>query len=97
MGSGLTVFGVNHDTAIAYAVSQHPSTDGLHPSVQQELEEDLNWNQASTLSLTANPKSAMVIPLIAVAIQLWLMARLSCHLGFRFVGELCQSPWFGAQ
>ena len=64
MGSGLTTFGVNHDTAMAYAVTQHPSTENLHPSVRKELEEDLGWNQASTLSLAATPKSAFGNPVL---------------------------------
>ena len=95
-GSGLTIFGVNHDTAMAYAVSEYPDTEGLHPSLLSELEEDLEWNQASILSLTATPKSAFFIPVIAIAIQLWLFSRLSCHFGLNVVGELCKSPWFGA-
>ena len=95
MAGGLTVFGVNHDTAIAYAILNHPDTKDLPTPLVQELEEDLAWNQASTLSLSATPKTAFFIPFFVLLVQLWLSSRLSCHFKLGWIGTLCESPWFG--
>ena len=77
-GTGLAVFGVNHDTAISLAVIAEK--DGLQasfsPILLQELKEDLDWDRSATLALQPNIKSAYFVILLSFAIQIFLMTRI---------------------
>ena len=90
---GLTTFGVSHDTAMAFMVEHHPNTQNFDPVAQRELHEDLNWDQARTLKLTPNPKTAIFVPFLALLLQSYVFFRLSCQ--FRpDLSSICQWPIF---
>ncbi len=78
LGSGLALasFGANHDAAIALAWSARGQGDTLPEGLARELDAELERDRAGVLSLRASPKVAMVIPVVALAAQLWLVWRL---------------------
>ena len=88
--SGLTVFGVNHNTAMALAATQFPDLQKLPEPLRKEMEEDLAWDQAKTLSLRPNPKTSLVIPLISILLQGYVIVRLSCHVDMKWFAEQCK-------
>ena len=96
---GLTSFGVNHDTAVAYSVElqEQAGFSALQGVMQQELEEDLNWDRSQTLSLKVHPKTAVMLPWLAIAIQSYVFLRLMCGWKIPFAGSvsMCSSFWFG--
>ena len=94
----LTSFGVNHDTAVAYCLllEKDPSGIVLNHTMRHEMEEDLSWDRAGTLALKANPKTAVVAPWLAIALQMYVVTRVCCKLGIDFRGNgVCSSFWFG--
>jgi hypothetical protein len=93
MALGLTTFGVSHDTAMAIVAEHYPNTSNFDPRTQKELEEDLKWDKAKTLSLKAHVKTAVAIPILAIIIQGYVFTRLSCDLKASFV-DVCSWPIF---
>ena len=91
--SGLTVFGVNHNTAMAFAVTTYPNIQELPKNVRLEIEEDLKWDKAKTLGLKANPKTAIFIPFLSIVLQSYVFVRLSCRLNWQDF-EFCSSVFF---
>ena len=91
--SGLTVFGVNHNTSMAFAMTSYPDIQTLPKDLRFEVEEDLKWDKAKALSFKANPKTAMIIPFISVLLQGYVFVRLSCRLQWH-VFEMCSSAFF---
>ena len=77
-GTGLAVFGVNHDTAISLAViAEKDGQQAAFSSVLlQELKEDLDWDRSATLALQPNIKSAYFVIILSFAIQIFLMSRI---------------------
>ena len=77
-GLSLGSFGINHDTAIAYAVQAQNEGVALseHPVLETELKEDLNNDRAQTLSLKPHSILSYVIPLITLLLHgyLWSLA-----------------------
>ena len=70
----LATFGVNHDTAIAYALKAHNEGESLstHPALEQELKEDLDRDRAETMSLKPHSILSYLIPCIALVLQGYL-------------------------
>ena len=69
-GLGLAAFGVNHEATIALALSfTKQGSEALPESLVKELEEEMERDRESTLGLQAFPKTALVMPLIALAVQ----------------------------
>ena len=90
---GLTTFGVSHDTAVAFMVASYPNTKDLDVKAQKELDEDLEWDQARTLKLTPNPKTAIFVPFLAIALQSYVFFRLSCQFQLDW-DQVCRLPIF---
>ena len=69
-------FGINHDTAVAYALRAREEGVALseHPILEMELKEDLARDSAGTMSLKPHPVLSYVIPGVALLLQgyLWL-------------------------
>ena len=87
MALGLTSFGVSHDTAMAEVAIHYPKTASFDERVKKEFSEDLNWDKAKTLALSAHTKTAMVIPLLALLVQGYVFVRLSCHVNSFFAQQ----------
>ncbi|MAA79194.1 MAG: hypothetical protein CL916_08025 [Deltaproteobacteria bacterium] len=87
MALGLTSFGVSHDTAMALVAEHYPKTANFNSALQREFSEDIKWDKAKTLSLSAHTKTAMVIPLLALLVQSYVFIRLSCHVDSSFVNQ----------
>ena len=70
----LASFGVNHDTAIAYALKAQNEGEMLsdHPVLHQELKEDLDRDKAGTILLQPFPISSYVLPLCTLMLQIYL-------------------------
>ena len=68
---GLTCFGLNHDTAISLAVEGRKQDEDLVLSSQleKELRIELERDKAGALGLQGNPKLALMLPLIVLAVQ----------------------------
>lgn len=73
-GLALAAFGANHDTAMAMAFTNREG--GLPESLSQELDEELERDREGIVHGRPAPRIGMVIPLIAVGIQLWVAYRL---------------------
>ena len=69
---GLTCFGVNHDTAICFAMEAQRADDTLRfsPQLQTELEEEMRRDRADVLALQSNPKIALFLPIVVVIVQI---------------------------
>ena len=87
MALGLTSFGVSHDTAMAIVAEHYPKTARFNSALQREFSEDIKWDKAKTLSLSAHTKTAVVIPLLALLVQGYVFVRLYCHLDSSFVNQ----------
>ena len=70
----LATFGVNHDTAIAYALKAHNEGESLstHPALEQELKEDLDRDRDETMLLTPFPVLSYVLPFLTIIVQSYL-------------------------
>ncbi len=64
-GLSLGTFGTHNDTAIAAMVAV--GEEGLEPAHRNELRAELERDRAGTLELTAMPKTAAVITVVALA------------------------------
>ena len=91
--SGLTVFGVNHNTAMAFAVETYPKIQQLPQVLRLEVEEDLKWDKPKTLGLKAHPKTSLFIPFLSIFLQGYVFTRLSCRLQWQDF-EVCSSTFF---
>ena len=87
MALGLTSFGVSHDTAMALVAEHYPKTSDFHTSLQNEFSEDIHWNKAKTLALSAHTKTAIIIPMLALLVQVYVFIRLSCHVDSSFLKQ----------
>ena len=87
MALGLTSFGVSHDTAMALVAEHYPKTVKFHSALQREFSEDIKWNKAKTLALSAHTKTAVIIPLLALLVQGYVFVRLYCHVDSSFVDQ----------
>ena len=77
-GTGLAVFGVNHDTAISLAVlaEKEGLQSGFTDVLNRELIEDLDWDRSATLALQPHVKSAYFVIVLSTAIQIFLISRI---------------------
>ena len=94
---GLTSFGVNHDTGVAFALLAEKETDApLSSTMRLELDEDLSWDRSATLAIQPTPKTALLLPWFVIALQFYVFWRLMCVLEFQIVGksDVCSSPIF---
>ena len=68
---GLTCFGLNHDTAIEFALlaKQKDAKTVLSEEMERELADELQRDKAHALGLRGNKTMAMVLPLIALCVQ----------------------------
>lgn len=73
-GLALASFGANHDTAMAMAFTNREG--GLPDSLAKELEEELDRDREGIVHGRPAPRVGMVIPLIAVGVQLWVAYRI---------------------
>ena len=78
VGTGLAVFGVNHDTAISLAVlaENEGLRNSFSPLLNRELIEDLEWDRSATLALQAHVKSSYFVIILSIAIQIFLVSRI---------------------
>ena len=75
-GLGLASFGANHDTAMVYALRVRQDRDAVLPdALRREVQEELEQDRDSMLSLRPAPRVALVIPLLAFAVQSWVLLR----------------------
>ena len=74
VGMALAAFGANHDSAMAYAFAGRG--DGLPPELKTELEEELDRDRDGVIDVRPAPKVGMVMPVIALSVQLWVAWRL---------------------
>ena len=94
---GLTSFGVNHDTAIAYSIEAEKSESSeLTSTMRMELDEDLQWDRSATLAVQATPKTALILPWCVIALQFYVFWRLMCVLTFPIAGKtaVCSLSFF---
>lgn len=91
--SGLTVFGVNHNTAMAFAVTTYPNIQDLPQTLRAEVEEDLKWDKSKTLGIKANPKTSLFVPFLSILLQGYVFTRLSCRLQWQDF-DVCSSVFF---
>lgn len=76
-GMGLASFGANHDTAMAFAIRVRQSRDHHLPAkLADEVEEELERDREGALGLRPSPRVALVLPLVALAVQCWVVLRL---------------------
>lgn len=76
-GMALASFGANNDTALALALRARDSgTERLSPQLEAELNEELERDRKGVLELKASPTVAMVLPVVATAVQAGLAWRL---------------------
>jgi hypothetical protein len=69
-GLGLAAFGANHEATIALALRvKEQGVEELPENLAKELVEELQRDKDSTKALQAFPKTAMALPLVAVAVQ----------------------------
>ena len=73
-GLALASFGANHDTAMAVAFEHRDA--GLPPHLLDELNDELERDRDGIVHGQPMPKVAMVMPLIAIAIQAFVAYRL---------------------
>jgi hypothetical protein len=78
-GTGLSLasFGANHDTAMAHALKARavPGVT-LPPALADEIEEELERDRDATRGLRPAPRVALAVPLVALAVQCWVLLRL---------------------
>lgn len=70
----LASFGANHDATMAYAFAGRG--DGLPANIRDELEEELERDRDGVLGVVATPKIGMVMPALALLVQVWVAWRL---------------------
>ena len=70
----LASFGANQDATMAYAFAGRGA--GLPVSLRDELEEELERDRDGVVGARPAPKLGIVIPIIAVLVQLWVAWRL---------------------
>lgn len=79
-GMGLASFGANNDTAIALALRASEAgpdvSRALQPGLLAELADELKRDRAAVMALHVSPGFAMVVPVIAVGLQVWVASRL---------------------
>ena len=75
-GSGLALasFGANHDTAMA--LSFQARDEALPRSLKDELAEEMEKDRNGLIGLRPAPKIATTIPVVALAVQVWVAIRL---------------------
>ncbi len=73
-GLALASFGANHDAAMAFAFQGRESD--LPRALKDELAEELEGDRDAVLTLRPAPRVAMVIPWVAVAVQIWVAVRI---------------------
>lgn len=77
-GLGLASFGANHDTAMAYALRVRQDRDASLPdALRREVQDELEQDRDTLLSLRPAPRVALVVPLVAFAVQSWVLLRLA--------------------
>lgn len=75
-GLGLASFGANNDAALALAMRASEAGDALPPSLSAELTLELKRDRAAIMALKISSGFALVVPLLAVALQVWAASRL---------------------
>jgi hypothetical protein len=73
-GLALATFGANHDTAMAYCFSAREQS--LPRALKDELAEELDRDREGLVSTRPSPKIGLVMPFVAISVQLWVAARL---------------------
>ncbi len=75
LGTGLALasFGANHDTAMGLAYRSRES--GLPIELKEELGHELDRDRDGILGLQPTPVAGKVIPVVAIAIQAYVAAR----------------------
>jgi hypothetical protein len=73
-GLSLAAFGANHDTAMALAFAGRE--EGLPESLAEELDEELERDREGIVHGRPTPTVGMVMPVVAVAVQVWVAYRL---------------------
>ncbi len=73
-GLSLASFGANHDTAMALAFAGRG--EGLPEALVDELNEELERDREGVVHGRPAPRVGMVMPVLAIAIQVWLALRL---------------------
>lgn len=68
---GLTCFGLNHDTAICLAIEGKKQDEDMvfSEQLEKELQIELERDKAGALGLQGNPKLALFLPLLVLAVQ----------------------------
>ncbi len=74
-GLGLASFGANHDTAMAHVLRARGSA-GLPAALLKELDDELARTREGDPSLRPSPRVALALPVVALAVQLWVASRL---------------------
>lgn len=72
--SGLASFGVNHDTAMAFAMRAAP--DRLPPALAEEANAERERLRKGAPALRPNRAAALLVPLICIGLQAFLTWRL---------------------
>ncbi|MCB9779031.1 MAG: hypothetical protein H6742_10740 [Alphaproteobacteria bacterium] len=77
-GLGLSAFGANHDTALAYAQEAYegPERSQLDDKLRGELEAELERDRDAMHDLRPSPKVALAMPFVAVLVQAFVSWRL---------------------
>lgn len=69
-GLGLASFGSNNDTALALA--RDTARSQRSPALADELQDELDRDRGAVLALRPTPKTGLVMPVLALALQGWL-------------------------
>lgn len=75
-GLGLASFGANNDAALALAMRASEAGESLSASLTAELAAELKRDRAAIMGLKISSGFALVVPLVAVALQVWAASRL---------------------
>lgn len=75
-GLGLASFGANNDAALALAMRASEAGESLSASLTAELAAELKRDRAAVMGLKVSSSFALVVPLLAVALQVWAASRL---------------------
>lgn len=73
-GMALAAFGANHDAAMGYAFAGRD--EGLPPDLKSELDDELERDRDGVISVRPVPTVGMVMPFVALFVQLWVAWRL---------------------
>ncbi len=73
-GLALATFGANHDTAMALAFRARD--EDLGEPLRGELEEELERDRDEVIGLKPSPRVALVMPVVALSIQVWVCTQL---------------------